>query len=281
MRGDFQSKIPSLAVYDHAIAYVPEVDLYLDGTAEFTGSSELPRMDLGAKGILLNRGNAKPVRLPEPDPKKNVIVRELDATLDWEGGAKVKLAYEVRGVDAAGWRQRYHNDATRRERVTTDLGSEFKGFKIDNGARGLGTGDLGDYEAPATLSVSGQTSGFARKKGTELSMMVTVGADLTPTYASLSSRKQDVRILAFSTRKNTTKIRLPAGAQLISKPPQVKYESEFGAYSVNVEVKAQEVLVTSHLEIRVSRVSRAKYAAWKQFCTAADEAMSHPLVISR
>src|SRR5690606_20858718 len=51
MRGDFSSKLPSLAPFDHAIAYVPSLDLYLDGTAEHTGSSELPVMDQGALGL--------------------------------------------------------------------------------------------------------------------------------------------------------------------------------------------------------------------------------------
>ena len=31
-----------LAPFDHAIAYVPELNLYLDGTAEFSGSRDLP-----------------------------------------------------------------------------------------------------------------------------------------------------------------------------------------------------------------------------------------------
>src|SRR4029078_8749307 len=48
LRGRFRSEVASLAPFDHAIAYVPELDLYLDGTAEFTGSSELPSLDPGA-----------------------------------------------------------------------------------------------------------------------------------------------------------------------------------------------------------------------------------------
>jgi hypothetical protein len=129
--------------------------------------------------------------------------------------------------------------------------------------------------------VNGQVSAFARRKGDELSMMVTPSAELTPSYASLSTRRRDLRILAFSTRENTSRIRLPKGAQIVSKPPKVAFASEFGAYSVDVETKGQEVTVTSRLELRVSRVNPERYAEWKTFCTAADEAMSHPLVISQ
>ena len=37
----------SLAVFDHAIVYVPKLDRYLDGTAEFSGTRELPVQDQG------------------------------------------------------------------------------------------------------------------------------------------------------------------------------------------------------------------------------------------
>src|SRR5690606_13765893 len=37
----------SLAVFDHAIAYVPGLDLYIDGTAVYSGMRELPEQDQG------------------------------------------------------------------------------------------------------------------------------------------------------------------------------------------------------------------------------------------
>ncbi len=55
LRGDFASKVASLAPFDHAIVYVPSLDIYLDGTAEYTGSTELPDMDAGALGLQVTR----------------------------------------------------------------------------------------------------------------------------------------------------------------------------------------------------------------------------------
>ena len=62
-RGDIESSPASLAPFDHAIAYVPSLDLYLDGTAEYTGSMELPAMDRGALALQINQGAPKLVRL--------------------------------------------------------------------------------------------------------------------------------------------------------------------------------------------------------------------------
>jgi len=43
----------SLAVFDHVIVYVPELDLYLDGTAEHSGTVELPVGDQGVMALLV------------------------------------------------------------------------------------------------------------------------------------------------------------------------------------------------------------------------------------
>jgi cellulose synthase operon protein C len=281
MRGDFKSSVASLAPYDHAIAYVPKFDLYLDGTAEYTGVDELPRMDLMAQAILVNQGDAKVVRLPAPDPEKNVVTREVSASLDKSGDARLDIRYETRGVEAANWRRRYEAEATRRERLTAHLGSEFSGFEIDKGPGAIRTGDLQNFDTPVTVEVTGRASGYARREGQQLSLPVTVDARLTPAFASLSRRKQDVRILAFSTRDDTYRIKLPLGSKVISTPPSVREETEFGGYSISVEQKPGEVVVKSRLVVKADRIKPNQYPAWKKFCAAADQALSHRLIISR
>src|SRR5690606_8663753 len=165
LRGDFASSIASLAPYDHAIEYVPSLDLYLDGTAEYAGAQELPRMDLSAQAILVNRGDAEVVRLPAPDPKQNVIRRDIQATLEANGDARVSIEYDTRGVDAASWRRRYEAEATRRERLLSDLAGEFPGFQLDKGTQGVRTSDFQDFDKPVVLAVSGRAPGFARREG--------------------------------------------------------------------------------------------------------------------
>jgi hypothetical protein len=90
-----------------------------------------------------------------------------------------------------------------------------------------------------------------------------------------------VRILAFSSRDDTYQVKLPAGSSVISAPPETKVETPFGAYSVSVQQQPGEIVVKSRLELKATRIKPAKYAAWRQFCAAADQALSHRLIISR
>ena len=279
-RGGFRSKVASLAPYDHMIAYVPSLDLYLDGTAEFAGATELPQADMGALAIQVNQGDAKPVRLPEGNPNQNVIERTVVATLAPDGTAKLQLSYQTSGVRAPEWRSRYHAKATLRERVNADLGREFPGFVIEPGPLGVTTSDLENLERPVRVKVRGSADSFARREGSELSMAVTTALRLTPTFASLPRRTQDVRVLGFSTIRDTFVVKLPRGATVTSMPRAASADTKFGSYSVRVNLKPGQVVVTSHVSVKVSRVTPGQYAAWRRFCADADQALSPRLVVT-
>ena len=92
MRGDFETEPASLAPFDHAIAYVPSLDLYLDGTAEYTGSTELPAMDRGALALQINEGKPKLVHLPEPPPPTASSSKHVEATVGTDGSRADRLA---------------------------------------------------------------------------------------------------------------------------------------------------------------------------------------------
>jgi tetratricopeptide (TPR) repeat protein/transglutaminase-like putative cysteine protease len=280
MRGRFQSSVASLASFDHAIAYVPSLDLYLDGTAEYTGSTELPAMDQQALGILVNGGQSELVTLPLSDPRTNIRDRKFTAKLDPSGAAKVTLAAEVRGTQASSWRRRYHAEATQRERATTDLAREFPGFQLDPGPAAF-SARLDDYEQPVRLTLSGRSPTYGRREGDNLSVAVTTHVRLTESYASLSTRRLDVAVPVFGTVRDTFEITLPPGYRVLSAPAETSATSRFGVYSVGVDRQGSTVKVTSEIRLDVTRVKPAQYAEWQRFCQAADAAMTPRLVVGR
>jgi hypothetical protein len=279
MRGDFRSKLPSFAPFDHAIAYVPSLNLYLDGTAEHTGASELPRMDLGALGMLVNESDTKLVRLPEADPEKNFVRRQVRARLAASGEAKLELEYATGGFVSAEWRRRYHAESTRRDRVNSDIGGEYTGFEIAPGPQGVTTSNLEDATTPVKVHVKGSAASFARQEGADLSMAVTSSLRLTPSFASLSTRTQDVMTLGFSTTEDLVTVELPPGAQIVSAPESAHADGRFGSYSVEVTREKDKVVVKSKIAVKVSRIKPPDYPAWRRFCEEADRALSPRLVV--
>ncbi len=279
MRGDFKSKIPSFAPFDHAIAYVPSMNLFLDGTAEYAGATELPTMNMGALALLVNKGDSKLVHLPSPDPTKNVIMRNVVAQLGKDGSAKLSVDYEAKGQAAAGFRRRYEAKSTVRERLSAALGAEFPGLEIADD--GITTSDLSNLEGPAAVGAKGTAPSFGRRQGDQLSIPVTTGYRLTPEYASLTRRTQDVRTLGFSTRDETFTVELAPGMKVLSEPPATNIDTRFGTLVISTTKEGNKVVVKSRLALKMDRIAPAEYAAFKQFCAQVDQALTPRLVVQQ
>ncbi|HVZ31763.1 MAG TPA: DUF3857 and transglutaminase domain-containing protein, partial [Polyangiaceae bacterium] len=279
MRGRFHSEVASLAPFDHAIAYVPELNLYLDGTAEFSGVHELPGMDQGALALQVNQGDSRLVTLPDHDPATHVKERRVDVDLASNGSAELTLAYHTSGASAAGWRRRYSAEATRRARVQEDLSHEFIGIELNDGAGALVMNDLSNFQEPVSLTVHARMPHALRNEGGAQSLPVTPGERLVQSFASQPRRELDVDIGAFPTLDETYRVHLPSGASVASVPAAASGESRFGTYSVEVQQTAKQVEIHSRLALSVSRVPPDRYAEFRRFCLAADAAFEQRLVL--
>ena len=107
--------------------------------------------------------------------------------LDRGGDAALELSYTLRGPSAAGWRQRYAGEATRRSRVLEDLSQQFPGLEI--ASDGLTLNDVSNYEEPVALGVRGKAPRLWRDEGGSISLSVTPRDRLAPSYASLPRRR--------------------------------------------------------------------------------------------
>lgn len=275
-KGDFETEPASLAPFDHAIAYVPSLDLYLDGTAEYTGSTELPAMDRGALALLVNEGKPKLVRLPDPPASESVVARRVEATLSADGGAQIDWRAEVTGVSAPTWRHRYHAPSTRKQRVQEDLAGEFAGFDI--GA--VEAGDLEDIEQPVTLRVKGKAPQLGRRDGEVLSVPVGPRDYLVREYAPLSQRKRDIRLSAQTTSVSDWVVKLPPGAKIVDAPRAAEGSSPFGTHKVEVENLPNGVRVKTTIAITRTRIAASEYAAFRKYCETVDAALGQRVTVS-
>lgn len=281
LRGDFPTNLASLAPFDHAIAYVPSLDLYLDGTAEYTGSTELPAFDRGAIALVVNESGGKLVRLPDPPPTESVRTRRVDALLQPDGSARIDLHLETTGSAAAEWRMRYHGESTRRDRIVRDISEDLAGFDLAPGKTSLETGDLENIEQPVRLHVIGKAPAFARVESDDLSVPVTPRERFVPAFATQSQRRLDVRLGPQRTIDETWVVHLPAGMHAKSKPAPVSLATPFG--TLDLTVSDTQGIVTAHTIITLarSRIRAAEYPAFAAFCEAIDRALAQRLVVGR
>lgn len=281
LRGDLATNVASLAPFDHAIAYVPSLKWYLDGTAEGSGSRELPVMDRGALGLQIWDGQAQLVRVTQEHQPADEVRRDISVQLESSGAALLEVRTGVQGSVAPEWRRRYEAEATRAERIVADLGHEFPGFALGGGGNAVATQGLDDIERDVTVSVRGRAPNFARREGEVLSMSVTPESRLTPMYASLSERRYDVRLRGTPTRRDSFTVRIPAGYHVVAMPIDTSVDSKFGRFALRTETQPNKVIVRTSVELLTDRITPAEYAAFRKFCADVDRALEPRLRIGR
>jgi tetratricopeptide (TPR) repeat protein len=280
-RGGIEDSPASLAPFDHAIAYVPSMDLYLDGTAEHCGSTELPSMDRGAFALQINEGKPKLVRLPEAPPEASKTTRKIDLTLGSDGSADAKLDLTITGVTAPEWRARLLAEGTRRERAQREIGGELGVLDLAAGKAGLETNNLDDEEQAVHIKAKGKASAVGRREADGWSLPAGPTLRLVADYTSSSKRTKDVVIRALTSRDDEWTYHLPAGAKVIHAATTAKQDTPFGSFSITVEEAAGKVTVRSTLAMKKSRIAPAEYEAFRAFCEAADRAFGQRFVVTK
>lgn len=273
LKGDFETEPASLAPFDHAIAYVPSLDWYLDGTAEFTGSNELPSMDRGALAIQINEGKPKLVHLPEPKASESIANKRVEAVVNADGSAHIEWKVEVSGSSASSWRQRYHAKATQKQRVQEDLASELPGLDVQT----VTASDLDDIERRVEIKAKAKAPTFARKDGEARTIAVGAREHMVRNYAPLSTRRRDIRIPTLSTQENETVVKLPQGAKILGAPHAAEGTSPYGQFKVETESNGTTVRVKTTVAITKSRIPAAEYAAFRAFCEQVDRELGQTL----
>jgi transglutaminase-like putative cysteine protease len=277
MRGLFEDTPASLAPFDHAIAYVPSLDIYLDGTAEYTGSGELPAMDRGAMALQINEGKPKLVHLPDPPASESRTTRKLEAQVGADGSAQIDWQTEVTGVHASAWRARYHAETSRKQRVQEDLAGELPGLSV----AGVEAGKLDDVEAPVTLRAKAKVPDLARKEDATFSVPAGPREYLVRELATQSQRKIDLRVGARTTQITEWTLKLPTGAKVSRTPKATQGTSPFGSFDVQVDSTGGTIKVKTTIVIDRARVTAAEYPAFRAFCETADRALGQRVVYGK
>jgi len=277
MKGDFETSPASLAPFDHAIAYVPSLDLYLDGTAEYTGATELPTMDRGALAIQVNEGQPKLVHLPDPPASESVTTRKVEVSEAADGASQIDWRLTVTGAAAGSFRQRYHVASSRKDRLAEDLSGELAGLAITQ----VDANDMDDIEQPVNLRVRARSQELGRREQDTVSLPAGPRRHLVRDWAPLSERHLDVRLHAKATSVSDWTLRVAPGKHVVSAPQPAEVRTPFGSVRVTSETSGGTVHVVTTVTLDQTRIPASDYAAFRAFCEAGDRVLDQRLVVSR
>jgi len=276
--GDVAPNPASLAIFNHAILYVPKLDLYLDGTAEYFGSSELPGEDRGAMVLVVKPdGGSEIGHIPLGQAAQNRTDSSYEVALGRDGSAHIAATSTVVGLSAPQYRRAYATAATRRAVFERAWSQTFPGLTVER----VDLGDTTQLEQPVKLSFALQVPHYAEATATGFvfSPFFKVRS-YVETYAPLSARHFDV-VLPFPWENHFVyRYELPAGAKLGALPTDVDTKSKFGEIHLAYRMDGGALICEGRLSLTESRVKVADYPAFRAFLGELDAAIGRRIDVT-
>src|SRR5205823_1782186 len=151
----------SIAVFDHAIVHLPKYDLWLDGTAEYSGR-ELPLEDQGAMALTVDLDGAAQLRqIPMSSAADNYTRRTIHAELTSQGLIRFSGSTLTRGEDAPGLRRDLAVQEQQVDFFRQRLAQVFPAVELDSvavhGAESLNSDVSVDFQGTLNASQQGAT----------------------------------------------------------------------------------------------------------------------------
>ena len=268
----------SLAVFNHAILYVPGLDLWLDGTASWSGSGDLPGEDRGASVLVVSPdGPARFGAIPDARPEENRVETSLEVALAADGGAAVAGRSRIRGAQAPQYRRAYVSEHDRRAQLEKAFNRTFPGLRV----RSVAMSDLSRIEDDVEMQFALEAPRYAQPDGGGLRFTpFGAAAGYVETWASLAERRHDLLVGEPGENRFSYRFALPAGYAVLELPEDAAGDGPDAAYAVRYRAADGAVTVEGHVTLKSGRVPAARYPAFRELAAGIDRAFARRIRIA-
>ncbi|WP_219269799.1 DUF3857 domain-containing transglutaminase family protein [Pseudomonas sp. Xaverov 259] len=236
-------KVAALRVLNHAITYVPSLDLYLDSTASFIAAGYLPLQDLD-KPVLLTR-TGELARTPATQPGK--LSSELVFKVDDKGAADFTQTSLAEGwrTEAMRFWIRSQQPAERDQMIQKMLRSSGQ-----TGKAALETDALEGDASGFNTTLAGRTENLVNVPGPiGVPALSRLGSYIAQDVQVLSVEKKRVQNFTCFTSESVEKARFefPASLTILAVPKTVSLKGADVTYDASYERSGNTVLVSRTL----------------------------------
>jgi len=267
-QGRVEPSPASLAIFNHAITYVPSLDLFLDGTAEWSGPSELPTGDQGATVLVVRDGQGGELRtIPVAPADANVRVTQQEITLQRTGAARVQHRFVVEGASASAMRHGFQTQEQRDERLAAAFGEVYPGVTVTAPLAPA----IGDILKPAVIEATLNVPKWSTAHAAGLRFRV-LGREstLTASLAPQAKRTHELVLDVPSVERYDLHYKLPAGHRFTKLPASATLRSSVGSFALQVEATPEGARVQSEVRLDAYRVSAEHYPEFRDFLRQVD-----------
>lgn len=273
--GAVEPQPASLAVFDHAVVYVPALDRFMDPTVDRNAPWTLPPSDQGALAFVIG-GAGAPVTIPPQPAGHNQRAWRLDLALQPDGSARGEAAWTTRGHPATEARRALDGAVDRAEVMQQRLGERFPGARLAAPTVGGIEPAFDPVEATAEVTLPplhAIDGGFDLPLG---------GApwQLVSRVAQAATRETALWLEFRETRALKVTLALPPGWTATA-PPPATIESPFGRFTGRATVTDGAVRIEAELILEAFTVEPADYPALRAWLAEVDHALAATVEVRR
>lgn len=270
---------PSLAVFNHAIVYVPSLDLYLDGTTPHNGVDELVSGDQGASALIIRDGEGGSfVTTPYLPASMNVTRTSVRFDARSEEGV-----FEVyyKGQTAAAMRGSFETQERREDAINRWMANMVAGTELQT----LEFSDVSDNERPVEFRAGFRGGRWIQRRGQEIFVLPLGREVLRLSDLATGARREMLADLGVpETVQHRLEIVLPEGVTPVADyngRSQVE-DATFGAVTMTTQVDATRGVLVVEMELRreAKRVSPADWSRFREWARSVDRLVNEPFVFT-
>jgi len=269
----------SLAAFNHAILYVPEFNLFLDGTAEFHGTSEMPPMDAGVHALIVEpHGKSRFVLTPALKADDTWVKNKQTVSMGVDGNAQVKGAWTTRGQWAPGYRQAFAAKAGQEAEFLKQWGQAYPGIQLLS----LETGDVSKLEEPFRLQFSARIPRYAEVTPEGLRFYALgFKQNRSAGLGQLATRRWPLDVPEPFVDSHEIVHELLPGWRLAEPGWKVEEHSPFGEFSMSVESEEGKVTLRCTWKLTAKRVEPKDYPAFRAWLLKVEQIQNRRLSLKK
>ena len=264
----------NMHVFNHAVTYVPSMDLFMDPTAQFNGPYELTQMDQGAQALIVrDGGEGEWLTMPVDEADDNLVREVLEVDLREEVPVMVGQV-EAHGDHAVTDRRRLEDPERRDERFEDRLRRRFAGLELQSAEYH----DLDALTLPTSIHFQALVPDALRTTGGSAAVYPYVAtSELLDSLARAATRRQDLTVRVPYAREAKVRYLLPEDMVVERVPAGRELETPFGEMSIDYEYEGDELVVHIRYAIGVQRIAREDYSEFRRFVAEMDEALDETI----
>lgn len=265
----------SLSYFNHAIAYVPQFDLFLDGTAEFSGIHELPEMDQGGLCLIVDeKGNGELRKIPIYDENQERF--NLTVAVKPDGEADVSGELNFAGISNPDLRQYLALETQLPANLQNLMINMLPGLDVREAHR-----EGKRINEPISLRFQGVSSQLLKSSGTEWKLSLDIlNSRLVQKFAPNARRKFPLEFGPPQIREVSLDIAAPEGFRFTKVPDTLDMENDNLSIRISFDqTEDTRCQVNYRLAFKTHQVSPEDYSEVRNLMQAHDRVLEQSIFV--